>query len=74
MSIQDLNLQKGKWLAANCGDLPSENNCKLVIMAPENQKEDLLTAAVDHAAEVHGHEKTPELRKESEKMLQEFEI
>ena len=40
-----LKMAHGRRLAANCGSLPSEKNCKLVIMAPEGRKEDLLDAA-----------------------------
>jgi hypothetical protein len=40
-----LKMAHGRRLAANCGSLPSEINCKLVIMAPGGRKGDLLDAA-----------------------------
>jgi predicted small metal-binding protein len=47
---------------------PSENNCSLKISGTE---EEVLDAAVQHAASVHGHEKTPELREQIKSMLKD---
>ena len=55
MGIGQLGLTGGTWLVANCGKFPSEKNCKLVIMAPASQKDDLIDAAATHAVESHGH-------------------
>jgi len=55
MAFEELNLSPGTWLAMNCASLPSENNCQLLIAAPEDQKEDLIDAAAEHAAAKHGH-------------------
>ncbi len=74
MGIDTLHLAPGKWLVANCGSMPSEKNCRLVMMAPEDQKGDLLDAAVEHAVKSHGHEDTPELRAEIEKSLETVEL
>lgn len=74
MGIDTLHLAPGKWIAADCGSMPSEKNCRLVIMAPEDQRNDLLDAAVEHAVKSHGHEDTPELRAEIEKSLVAFEL
>jgi hypothetical protein len=57
-----LHMTHGKWLVANCGEMPSDNNCKLVIMGPESQRVDLLEAAVSHAVKNHGHADSPQLR------------
>lgn len=43
----------------DCRDIPSESGCTLAIAGEEDE---LLTVAVWHAATVHGHEDTPELR------------
>ena len=64
MDLKQLNLKKGKWVVANCGKFPSEKNCQLVIMAPESQRQDLVEAAATHAVASHGHDNTPQLRKE----------
>jgi Protein of unknown function (DUF1059) len=64
MSIETLGLKRGQWVVANCGKFPSEKNCKLVIMAPVDQREDLVEAASAHAVKVHGHKDTPALRRE----------
>ena len=69
-----LKMAHGRWLAANCGSLTSEKNCKLVIMAPEGQKEDLLDAAVVHAVKTHGHKEDTQLRKELGKHLETVDI
>ena len=62
MAFEELNLQKGTWLAVDCGSMPSDNNCHVVIAAPENQRADLLDAATEHAAAKHGHTNDSELR------------
>lgn len=64
MGIDQLGLTKGKWLVADCGKFPSEKGCRLVIMAPASQKEDLIDAAATHAVESHGHDRGPSLRKD----------
>ncbi len=69
MEFKELGLRKGKWVVANCGQFPSEKNCQLVIMAPADQRADLVDAAGAHAVKVHGHEDTPQLRRELDKFL-----
>lgn len=48
--------------------MPSEKNCTLVIAGEEDE---VLTVAVRHAIEEHGHENTPELREEVKGMLED---
>ncbi len=74
MEIKDLNLKAGKWLVSDCAKMPSVNNCKLVIMAPENQKSDLLEAEVAHAVKTHGETDNPKLRRELEQGLENLTI
>ena len=50
----------------DCRDYPSEKNCSLKISGTE---EEVLDAAVEHAASVHGHENTLELREQIKQML-----
>jgi predicted small metal-binding protein len=52
----------------DCRDYPSENNCSLKISGTE---EEVLDAAAQHAASVHGHENTPELREQIRSMFKE---
>ena len=52
----------------DCRDYPSENNCSLRISGTE---EEVLDAAVQHAASAHGHENTPELREQIRSMLKD---
>ena len=52
----------------DCRDYPSEKNCSLKISGTE---EEVLDAAVHHAASVHGHENTPELREQIMQMLKD---
>jgi hypothetical protein len=72
--VKGLEIQTGKWLAANCGKMPSEKNCKLVLMAPESQREDLIDAAVAHAVKDHGHTDSPEMRAELGKFLDSVQV
>jgi hypothetical protein len=44
---------------ADCRRFPSETSCSLVIIGEEDE---VIRAAAEHAASVHGHEDTPELR------------
>lgn len=74
MGIGQLGLPAGKWLVANCGKFPSEKNCKLVIMAPASQKEDLIDAAAAHAVETHGHARGGSLRKDVAEILETIEL
>ena len=52
----------------DCRDHPSEKNCSLRISGTENE---VLDAAVQHAASAHGHEKSPELREQLKSMLKD---
>ena len=52
----------------DCRDYPSEKNCSLKISGTE---EEVLGAAVHHAASVHGHQNTPELREQIKSMLKD---
>ena len=62
IALSDINVAAGNWLVANCADFPSENHCQLVIMGPEGQMEDLVSAAMARAIGSHGHEDSPDLR------------
>ncbi|MFI8849694.1 DUF1059 domain-containing protein [Streptomyces sp. 891-h] len=53
---------------ADCRDYPSESNCTLTIAGEEDE---VVRAAAEHAASVHGHTDTPELREELRKMLKD---
>jgi hypothetical protein len=74
MKLGSLDLKSGTWLAVNCGRFPSEKNCQLVIMAPANQREDLVEAASAHAIKVHGHADTPQLRQELGQILETLQL
>jgi predicted small metal-binding protein len=44
---------------ADCRDYPSESGCTLTISGEERE---VITASVQHAVSVHGHEDNDELR------------
>ena len=50
----------------DCRESPSVSGCTLKISGEE---EEVVRAAARHAADVHGHEDTPELRQEIRKTL-----
>jgi len=52
---------------ADCRRWPSESNCSLTIIGDEDE---VIRAAGEHAASVHGHEDTPELRQEIREFLE----
>ena len=53
----------------DCREFPSEMNCTVTISA-DTEKE-LLDVAVQHAVATHGHEDTPEFRRELKKAVKE---
>jgi len=52
---------------ADCRRFPSESNCSLTIIGEE---EEVIRAAAEHAASVHSHEDTPELREQIKGLLE----
>jgi hypothetical protein len=52
---------------ADCRRFESESNCTLTIIGEEDE---VVNAAAEHAASVHGHEDTPELREQLRGMLE----
>jgi Protein of unknown function (DUF1059) len=57
-------------LMADCRRFPSESNCSLVIVGEEDE---VVRAAAEHAASVHGHEDTPETRQQIREFLEPAE-
>ena len=57
-------------MMADCRRFPSESNCSLVIIGDEDE---VVRAAAEHAASVHGHEDTPEMREQLRGMLEPAE-
>ena len=55
MGTVNLTVAPGTWIVADCGKMPSERGCKLVMMAPESQKADLESAGIGHMVRDHGH-------------------
>jgi predicted small metal-binding protein len=55
---------------ADCRRWPSEMNCSLVIIGEE---EEVVRAAAEHAASVHGHEDTDEMRQQVREFLEPAE-
>jgi predicted small metal-binding protein len=55
---------------ADCRRWPSEANCSLTIVGEEDE---VVRAAAEHAASVHGHEDTPEMREQIRQMLEPAE-
>jgi len=52
----------------DCRNYPSAKNCSLKISGTE---EEVLDAAVQHAAWAHGHQNSPELREQLKSMLKD---
>ncbi|MDG9687454.1 DUF1059 domain-containing protein [Streptomyces sp. DH18] len=56
---------------ADCRKYPSEMNCTLTIAGEEDE---VVRAASEHAASVHGHEDGPELREQVRGMLEDEKV
>jgi uncharacterized protein DUF1059 len=54
-------------MMADCRRWPSESNCSLTIIGEEAE---VVRAAAEHAASVHGHMDTPELRDQLHQFLE----
>ena len=54
----------------DCRRFESESNCSLTIIGEE---EEVVRAAAEHAASVHEHEDTPELRQQIREFLEPAE-
>jgi len=52
---------------ADCRRFPSESKCSLTIIGEE---EEVIRAAAEHGASVHGHEDTPEMREQIREFLE----
>jgi predicted small metal-binding protein len=57
-------------MMADCRRFPSESNCSLTIIGEEDE---VVRAAAEHAASVHGHEDGPEMREQIQQMLEPAE-
>lgn len=52
---------------ADCRRFESDSNCSLTIIGEEDE---VIATAAQHAAAVHGHEDTPELRAQLRNLLE----
>jgi predicted small metal-binding protein len=52
----------------DCRDMPSDSNCTLTIAG---EPDEVVRAAAMHAADVHGHQNTPELQQQLRGMLKD---
>lgn len=53
----------------DCREFPSESHCTLALSADSD--EELLEAAVQHSQAIHGHEDTPEFRRQLKGLFKE---
>jgi predicted small metal-binding protein len=53
----------------DCREFPSESNCTVAIAA--DTEDEILDVAVPHAVSKHGHQDTPELRKQIRSSIKE---
>ena len=54
-------------MMADCRRFESDSNCSLTIIGDENE---VIAAAAQHAAAVHGHQDTPEMREQLHQFLE----
>ena len=55
---------------ADCRRWPSDSDCSLTIIGDEDE---VVRAAAEHSASVHGHEDSPELREQIKELLEPAE-
>ncbi|TDB97553.1 DUF1059 domain-containing protein [Actinomadura sp. 7K534] len=56
---------------ADCREMPSESGCTLTISGEEDE---VVRAAAEHAASVHGHTDSPEFREEIRHSLKDEHV
>jgi predicted small metal-binding protein len=56
----------------DCREFPSESNCTVAISA--DNEDELIDAAAQHAAQVHGHRDSPELRAQLKEAVREGQL
>lgn len=54
-------------MMADCRRWPSDSNCSLTLIG---ETDEVVAAAAEHAASVHGHTDSPELREQIAQMLE----
>jgi predicted small metal-binding protein len=57
-------------MMADCRRFPSESNCSLTIIG---EQDEVVRAAAEHAASVHGHQDNDEMREQIRAMLEPAE-
>jgi len=55
----------------DCREFPSETNCTIAISA--DSEDELVSAAVQHAVQVHGHQDSPDFRTQIRSVIKEGE-
>lgn len=68
-----MNEEKQEWAVLDCGKYPSEMNCRIKMMAPAEQVDQVIELAARHACDVHGHSDNQELR-QALRTLIEYEV
>ncbi|MBS1552241.1 MAG: DUF1059 domain-containing protein [Bacteroidetes bacterium] len=63
-----MDRNKSKRKVIDCRDLPDVNGCTLRISGKEKE---VLTAAIRHSVEEHGHKYTAELKKQLKELLKD---
>jgi predicted small metal-binding protein len=53
----------------DCREYPSESGCTVAISA--DNEDEVVEAAAQHAAKVHGHQDSPELRQQLRQMVKQ---
>lgn len=59
-----------KWAVLDCGKYPSEKNCRIKMMCPAENVNELIDLACDHACKSHGHEDSQELRNDIRQLVE----
>jgi hypothetical protein len=55
-------MSKGRWAVIDCANFPSDSNCQIKMMSPEDRMDDLIEASCGHVCQVHGGKDNKETR------------
>ena len=62
-----------KWAVLDCGKYPSEKNCRICMMCPAEEADELVELAAMHAVKSHAADDNQELREEIRSLV-EYEM
>lgn len=65
-----MNTQQQKWAIIDCGQYPSERNCRMKLVCPAEDVDEIVDLACYHALKSHGHKDKQQLRDDIRQLVE----